>query len=183
MKNYVKIGKSKIQGKGLFATTDIKKGTHIFHLNLTGLKTYTSKEIAASGIDSEHWDYVGHSRYVLDNSPAAYMNHACDPNCIVKMRTIAIKDIYALKDIKKNGELTHDYSLSAVDRIGKKDNDGWGAKCHCGSINCRKKISGDFFRLPKKLQLKYYKFLPLSIKKKYQNKIRKLLSGYVKNKD
>ena len=175
MKEHLKIKRSKIQGKGLFTTQDIKKGTLIIHLDLTKLKTYTLKEIKSSGIDSEHWDYVGRGKYVLDESLAAYMNHSCEPNCIIQMRTIAIKDIYALVDIKKDEELTHDYTLTAVDRIGRKDDNGWGACCNCGSINCRKRITGDFFKLPIERRLKYFRFLPPSIKEKYKDRLRGLL--------
>lgn len=174
MKRYLKIKKSNIQGKGLLTTRDIKKGTHILHVNLTKLKTYTFAEIKASGIDSEHWDYVGRGKYVLDNSPAAYLNHSCDPNCVVKMKTIAVKNVYAERDIMKNEELTVDYTLTAVDRFGRKDDDGWGAECNCGSMNCRKIRSGNFFKLSKKRQLKYYKYLPPSIRRKYRNKFKTL---------
>jgi SET domain-containing protein len=88
------------KGFGVFALRNFKKGEHIFYVDLTKLKRYTVREIDEnSDLNGDHSDYVGHGKYVVNHSPASYMNHSCDPNCYVKMRKIAIKDVYALRDI------------------------------------------------------------------------------------
>lgn len=43
------------------------------------------------------------------------MNHSCDPNCYFKMRSIAVYDVYAFRDIRQGEELTHDYTATSVD--------------------------------------------------------------------
>jgi len=164
------------KGKGLFANRDFEKGEIILFTDLTRIeKRYTLKEIEESGIDSEHWEYVGHGKYVLDYSPASYVNHSCDPNAYVEFKTLGKKYLIALRDIKKGEEITKDYSLEAVDQI---DNENpWVLDCKCGSKNCRKKIIGDFFKLPKKIQKEKLRYLPTWVKRKYRDRIRKLLEN------
>ena len=48
------------------------------------------------------------------------MNHSCDPNTIVKHKSISIKDVYAFRDIKKGEELTHDYAAGLSIRLIQK---------------------------------------------------------------
>ncbi|MFQ6128896.1 MAG: SET domain-containing protein [Thermoplasmata archaeon] len=172
MKDFI-IKKTKNRGLGVFTLRDFKRGEHIFHLDLTKLERYTVKEIDENPeLHGDHADYVGHGKYVVDESPASYMNHSCEPNCYVKMKTIAIKDVYALRDIRKGEELTHDYTATSVDQVAGKG--FWEEECKCGSKNCRKILHGDFFRLPKELQKKYYPNLPPSIKRKYKSRFARL---------
>ena len=172
MKPYI-LKDVKGKGKGIFATRDIKAGEQILHLDLNKLKSYSRKEINENPkLQSNHCDYYGHSRYVIDHSPASYMNHSCDPNCITKHKSIKVKDVYALKDIKKGEELTHDYAAGAIDQINAKNS--WKLRCKCGSKNCRKEVTGNFFKLPVELQRKYYPYLPPSIKAKYKDRFKRL---------
>jgi hypothetical protein len=88
------------------------------------------------------------------------------------MKSIAIKDVYALQDIVKGEELTVDVALTAVDQFDGKG--FWILDCKCGSENCRGKVSGDFFALPKDYQKKFYKNLPSSILKRFKKNFDKL---------
>jgi len=168
MKKFI-IKKSKT-GKGLFAARNIKKGEKLFSVDLTKLKSYSRKEMAK--INSEHCDYAGRGRYVISFHPYSYINHSCSPNMLVKHRTIAKSDFYALRDIKKGEELTYDYGANALDQFGKSF---WVMKCRCRSKNCREKIPGDFFKQPIKIQKKYFKYLPASIKRKYRSRLKRLV--------
>ena len=170
------IKKSAIKGKGVYATRNIKKDELIFHPQLSKLPSYTLDEIARNpelNAKGDHSDYIGNGRYVIDFSPASYINHSCSPNCFVKMKTIVIKDVYALKDIKKGEELTTDYTLTAVDQFAGKG--FWVMDCKCGSENCRRKVTGDFFTLPNEVQRKFYRNLSPSIIRKYKDRFNKLL--------
>lgn len=72
-----------------------------------------------------------------------FVNHSCDPNCylhIVGKRAI----LYSLYVIPANTEITFDYSTSSTDTM-----DEWCMDCNCGSIKCRKKISGIQYLDPK----------------------------------
>jgi len=61
------------------------------------------------------------------------MNHSCAPNCYIKMKIIAIKDVYALRDIEEGEELTHDYTLTSIDQFAGMG--FWTEDCKCGSKN------------------------------------------------
>jgi hypothetical protein len=154
-------------GHGVFAARSIKQGELIFHIDLRSLVKMTPAEIDAHPeLDGDHSDYVGRGKYVVDDSPASYMNHSCDPNCYYKMRSIAVKDVYALRDIEEGEELTHDYAATSVDQFAGKG--FWVLECRCGSENCRGRVTGDFFDLPAELQRRYYPNLPPSIRRKYR---------------
>jgi uncharacterized protein len=77
-----------------------------------------------------------------------FINHSCDPNCRVRIsgnRAI----IFSLYVIRAGMELTFDYSTTATDTLEK-----WQMNCNCGSVKCRKVISG-FQYLPTSLQEEY----------------------------
>lgn len=180
MKNFI-IKKTKHKGLGLFAARDFMEGEHILHVDLTGLGKFSLEEIPLLVKENpelkkilNHCDYVGHGKYVIDRSPASYMNHSCDPNCYVKCRTIAIRDVYALRDIKKGEELTFDVTATSTDQFDGKE--FWKLECKCGSENCRGIVHGDFFKMPKSWQNKYFRNLPPSVKRKYKERFDKLRS-------
>ena len=91
------------------------------------------------------------------------------------MKSIAVKDIYAARDIEPGEELTIDYAATAVDQFAGQG--FWVLDCKCGSANCRGRVSGDFFELPEELQKRYYPNLPPSIKRKYRARFRALFEG------
>lgn len=166
MKNFV-IKKSRIKGKGVFTNKDIKKGEKIFNFSLNILRKYSSEEIKRiKKINKEHLDYVGNGKYVVDYSTASYMNHSCNPNCYVKIVNNYERYVYALRNIAKGEELAHDYTATSIDQFGGKG--FWKFKCNCKSKNCRKMIHGDFLKMPKNWQIKFYKHLPYYIKNKYK---------------
>jgi SET domain-containing protein len=159
------------KGKGLFTTEDIRRGEVLFKIDLSKQKSYTPGEIAKMA-NNNHADYVGRGRYVISFHPYSYINHSCNPNVVVKHESIAKSTFIALCNIKKREELTCDYGVIAMDQFGKTL---WVMDCSCGSKNCRKKISGDFFKQPVEIQRKYYKYLPPAIKRKYKDKFNKLM--------
>ena len=59
---------------------------------------------------------------------ARLINHSCDPNCEVDGVGLKLW-IYAIKDIKKNEELTYDYGFSF-------DKDYRDFPCRCGAKKC-----------------------------------------------
>jgi len=168
------------KGKGVFATRPVEKSDHIFHVDLSSRVKYPLDELERAvkqnpELDGDHANYVGHGKYVIEYSPASYMNHSCNPNCFFEMKSISVYDVYAQRDIAEGEEFTHDYTATSVDQFAGKG--FWVLKCDCGSENCRGKVTGDFFSMPEEWQKKYYPHLPPSIKRKYRDRFRELMKG------
>ena len=132
MKKLYKIKKSKIDNRGLYAATNIKKNTKI--IEYKG-KIITVKETETNPkFDNDKAIYLFNlnKKYDLDGdfkyNTARLINHSCDPNCEVDGVGLKLW-IYAIKDIKKNEELTYDYGFSF-------DKDYKDFPCRCGARKC-----------------------------------------------
>ena len=115
MKLY-KIKKSDIdkKGKGLYASKNIKAGTKI--IDYIG-KIVTNKQID----ESDKYDnskpiylFTLNKRYTLDGdfswNIAGLINHSCENNCEYEGKGLKIW-VTAIKDIKRDEELTCDYGF------------------------------------------------------------------------
>ena len=132
MKKLYKIKKSKIDNRGLYAATNIKKNAKI--IEYKG-KIITVKETETNPkFDNDKAIYLFNlnKKYDLDGdfkyNTARLINHSCDPNCEVDGVGLKLW-IYAVKDIKKNEELTYDYGFSF-------DKDYKDFPCRCGAKKC-----------------------------------------------
>ncbi len=132
MKKLYKVKKSKIDNRGLYAAKSIKKDTKI--IEYKG-KIITVKETETNPkFDNDKAIYLFNlnKKYDLDGdfkyNTARLINHSCDPNCEVDGVGLKLW-IYAIKDIKKNEELTYDYGFSF-------DKDYKDFPCRCGAKNC-----------------------------------------------
>lgn len=144
----VEVKNSKVQGKGVFAIIDIKKGDVVLQIDdshvVTDPSTLTREQ------NEYDCDYLSDGKVILMQEPEKYINHSCDPTTYVK--TINnVRNVLAMRDIKKGEEITYDYSMNGF-------NDGT-FECHCGSQICRGTYQGNFFKLPEGIQLKYLPYL------------------------
>ncbi len=117
------IKNSKINGKGVFANRDFKKGEIVLKWNPTRLKKDEVKKFPQKYILVI---FGGEKEYYLMNPPERYVNHSCDSNC--HSDSDNFYDI-AIKDIKKGEEITGDYP--EIEPSGIK------IKCNCGSKKCK----------------------------------------------
>ena len=131
MKLY-KIKKSNIDKKGLVATKDIKAGTRI--IQYIG-KIISNKEVENNPkFDNSKDIYLFdlNKKFSLDGdfswNTARLINHSCNPNCEVEGKGYKIW-ITAIKNIKKNEELSYDYGFGY-------DSDYKQFPCKCRSNNC-----------------------------------------------
>ena len=131
MKLY-RVIKSNIDKKGLVASKNIKSGKKI--IQYRGKKV-TNKEVEANPKFDNSKDiylFVINKKFSLDGdfswNTARLINHSCNPNCEVEFNRDKIW-VTAIRDIKKNEELTYDYGFSF-------DSDYKQFPCKCGSINC-----------------------------------------------
>ncbi len=154
------VGKSEIAGTGLFSNRDIKKGEVVFIMKGRILKMNNSnrKNLLSMpnivGIDKDLW--------IDPIKPYVYINHSCDPNTSVRGRVTFV----ALRNIKKNEEITFDYSIS--------EDTSWTMRCGCGARDCRGIIRGTR-HLPPLFFRKYFPVFPTYFKKIYLEQNAELL--------
>jgi len=125
---FIEIKKSGIEGMGVFALRDFKKGEVVYSFE----KGRIADAIDTQNIskeESRYLDKIGDNEFEIIEPPARYVNHSCDPNIDEKERAA-----YALRDIKQGEEITIDY-----DKIAYLEKP---FECHCGSKNCRGFVRG-----------------------------------------
>jgi len=117
----ITIKQSEIEGKGVFAARDFEKGERV--LDLHDSLSLTSAQAKKVPEEYKQYIYYGSNKQVLVQPPARFVNHSCDPNT-------GIRNLYGIarRDIKKNEEITKDYS--------KEKYPGLNMECNCGSENC-----------------------------------------------
>ena len=147
IENYLFADESKIAGRGLFTSKDIKKGEVAFVMKGPKFKYHpNNKEEALElpnivGLDDD--------LYIDPVSPYVFINHNCNPNVIGDERKDAT--YVALRDIKAGEELTFDYSTSEYS--------DWEMPCNCGAKDCRKVIKS-IDKLPADYFAKYFPLIP-----------------------
>ena len=129
-RQYLKVQPSKLGGNGLF--TSVKINARYPIIEVTG-------DIFTASTIPDHPAILQVARDLFigpSGGPDDYVNHSCNPNCFLSiMGKRAI--LYSLYVIPPDTELTFDYSSSSTDSL-----DLWKMDCSCGSVNCRKVISG-----------------------------------------
>lgn len=116
------IKKSGIEGKGVFAARDFKKGEIVIRYDIS--HKLSQQELANLPKKDRRYVIFLDGKYILMQSPAEYVNHSCSANTFSK----DFSDV-AKKDIKEGEEITADYSetMAANESMA----------CKCGSLNCR----------------------------------------------
>ena len=126
------IQKSRIEGRGCFATSRFRKRHKI--AEYTGQKISTAEAKRRAHRRKLRICAIN-NRWSLDGSRGGngthYINHSCQPNAFMK---IAYKHILfiALRDIEPGEEITIDYESTLHDD---------SKRCTCGAKNCRGTIN------------------------------------------
>ena len=133
--------RSKIQGRGAFATENIRKGKRLIE--------YLGEPITHKEADKRYDDDDAAGRhhtflFILDDDTvldarktrcdAKYLNHSCDPNCETVIEDGHIW-IDAIKPIKTGEELVYDYQFEFDDDYDGEDIRYYA--CRCGTDKCR----------------------------------------------
>ena len=140
---YFEVRQSAIQGKGAFATRNIRKGTRLIE--------YLGQRITWRTADKRYDDekmgrhhtflFTVDDKTVIDaavkGNDARFLNHSCDGNCeaISDRKRIFIE---ARKTIKAGEELLYDYQYERTDDHTEEDEKFYA--CRCGSPKCRGSI-------------------------------------------
>lgn len=157
------IGKSDINGKGIFAGEDIKKGERIQYIKGKRVKNVVKNSRESAAIAN----WIGISRKFWMNTegtPFLFINHSCDPNAAI----MGTKTVVALENVRKDEEITIDYSMSDADPHWE------GIHCTCGTRNCRKEIRA-IYTIPPSVFKKHMPYVS-----RYFQRI--FLRNYIRNK-
>ena len=128
-----------LNGYGIVANQRIKKDEVIFKLEGAPLRVVTKRFVDKTWTPQElkvfrQYAYpISNEVFVLwDNDPQSWapQNHSCNPNTAYDGLNLV-----ALADIQPNEELTLDYAELLDENLT-------AFECSCGSLNCRKIISG-----------------------------------------
>ena len=141
----INIKKSLIEGQGLFANKNIKKGEKLIVWGGDYINSNEVKKYKKMGKLVIQWDEDLYSVEERGDEKGYFINHSCEPN----MWMIDAYTIIAKRNIAINEELAIDYALFEANEnyISK-----W--QCQCGSSLCRGQITGTDWRNPK-LQDRY----------------------------
>lgn len=135
---WVRVRRSGIHGRGLFASQAIPEGTQVIEyvgpkvtkkqaLKIEALRAAREKR----GGDGCVYTFILNARHDVDGrvswNTARLANHSCNPNCMTNVIRGRIW-IIALRDIAKDEELTYDYNYDWVQ--------WWDNPCRCGTKGC-----------------------------------------------
>jgi SET domain-containing protein len=153
------IRNSSLGGQGLFATEKINLGETVVVWKGHYCGAREAQEAKGVGKLIMQWDEDLYSIEERGSDDGYFINHSCDPN-------LWMKDAFTLtarRDIQAGEEITADYILWEADEdyIAK-----W--VCHCGSPQCRKKVTGQDWRNP-------------TLQAVYRNHFSPLLNKRIKN--
>ena len=137
---------SKIDGLGVFAGEDIKRGEVIQPIK--GKMMFFSVKNKEDSSLHPNWIGVGKDQWIDPRKPFKFINHSCDANSGVKGKI----DIVAVKDIKEGEEITIDYSIIEGDTM-------WEMPCKCGEEKCRKIVRSIQF-MPQERYDRYMPYIP-----------------------
>jgi SET domain-containing protein len=127
-----KVGRSRIQGRGLFALAEVAARRKLGEL---GGELITQREARrrARGARCVKIVEFGDGT-ALDatrlGGPFGYVNHSCEPNAYMRLYRGRV-EFYALRRIEAGEEITCDY--------GETHHDGQ-LNCRCGSVKCRGRL-------------------------------------------
>lgn len=166
----IEVGETLKCGKGIYATSDIKKeeklivmGGYIFDIDeenkLNDFNCDKPIEI------SEDFSFAPILESDMDLMPQHYLNHSCEPNAGWHGQLF----IVAMRDIKKGEEVVYDYGM--IIHSNPKSTEFFTMECLCGTNSCRGTIKEDDWRIPE-LQEKYDGFFQWYLQEKV-NKIRR----------
>jgi SET domain-containing protein len=134
------VRRSRIQGRGVFATRTIRKGTRV--AEYTG-ERITSEE-AYRRYDDEAMERHHTFLFDLDGDAcidgavggnwSRFINHSCDPNCESVQEGDRVF-VYALRTVREGEELTYDYRYIVEGPIDEATRKMYA--CRCGSATCR----------------------------------------------
>jgi SET domain-containing protein len=139
-RDFIRVGRSRIHGRGVFAKRKIPKGTRVIeYLGERILVEEFCRDPEGTEPARVYALYLDENTVIdgaLNGNDARFVNHSCDPNCEAYCVDERVY-IYAMSDIARGEELTFDYKLAVMRNRPGDIQDSNAHICRCGSANCR----------------------------------------------
>ena len=138
-RDFIRTGRSRIEGKGVFAKRRIHRGARIIEYTGARIPADRLLKLVGNGKPSRFYTFRLNETIVIDGerggNASRFINHSCEPNCEAYCFDDRIY-IYAMIDIARGQELTFDYKLAPPPRRRPKNGSNEYA-CFCGAAKCR----------------------------------------------
>jgi uncharacterized protein len=134
------VRRSRIQGRGVFATRRIRRGMRIVEYRGEIIDEAEADRRYPWTDDERHHTFLFRldDGSVIDagrrGNAAKYINHSCDPNCEAVEEDGRIF-IDAVRDVRKGEELVYDYHFILDEPHNAANKKLY--PCHCGAADCR----------------------------------------------
>ena len=135
------VRRSKIAGKGAFATQDIAKGQRIIeYVGERVSHAVADARYDDDSTDAHHTFLFNVNRSVIidayyGGNDSRFINHSCNPNCESEIEKGRVY-IDAIRNIRKGDELAYDYAFGRDGTESLEDEtEVYG--CKCGAKRCR----------------------------------------------
>jgi uncharacterized protein len=135
-----RVGRSRIEGKGLFARRRIRRGEIVA---IKGGHVYDARtlakvkgRVAASYIQIADGFFIGALSAAEVKRNKMFINHCCAPNLGIRGQIVYL----ALRDIRAGEELTYDWAM--------EENRSDRTRCRCGARRCRRVLTGRDWMIP-----------------------------------
>ena len=119
----IKMHPKMIIGRAVFAILKIQKGEKVIESHL--LKTVSQRNKYSLENNGEH---------IIIDEPGIFVNHSCEPNCILLPNQYGAFDFIACREIYINEEITFDYETIESEIVAFSN-------CKCGTKNCRRRMN------------------------------------------
>ncbi len=136
----IRVRRSRLHGRGVFALRRIRKGTRVVeYLGDRVSHDEADNRYSHKPVEDNHtFLFIVNRSTVIDGgangNDARYINHSCDPNCesLIEDRRVFIE---AIRTVQPGDELTYDYQIGR-DKEDPANVDEIYA-CRCGAKDCR----------------------------------------------
>jgi uncharacterized protein len=136
----IRVRRSRLHGRGVFAQRRIRKGARVVeYLGDRVSHDEADNRYSHKPVEDNHtFLFIVNRSTVIDGgtngNDARYINHSCDPNCesLIEDRRVFIE---AIRTIQPGDELTYDYQIGR-DKEDPANVDEIYA-CRCGASSCR----------------------------------------------
>ncbi len=85
-----------------------------------------------------HAILIAEDQWLIPESSARFINHACEPNCTVNDDL----EVVTLRPLREGEEFTIAYNVARPTEVLPPWDPRWSFECQCGAAECQKRVDG-----------------------------------------